>query len=353
MIKLDFSPEIIEQLRYEKRHHPHPYIRKKMEALFLKSQGYSHNDILLIVGIGGRATLARYFREYQEGGLARVRQLNFRKPESPLAPHRDEIEKAIAENPPATIKEARELIDKAIGIRLSLPAVHKFLKKNIGLTRYKTGSIPAAQIDPDHHKKQKDFLEQQVEPHLKEAETGERKVFFVDAAHFVWAPFLGFLWYWFRPFIPAPSGRKRFNVLGAIDAITHQIFTITNHEYINAESVCELLKAIASAEFNVPITLVLDNARYQHAKIVKELAEELGIELLYLPSYSPNLNLIERLWKFIRKQSLNSKYFESYDLFHTAISSCLSDIGAGLHASELKTFLGLKFQLFNNVSLVR
>jgi transposase len=241
MMKLDFSPEIIEQLRYEKRHHPHPYIRKKMEALFLKSQGYSHNDILLIVGIGGRATLARYFREYQEGGLARVRQLNFRKPESPLAPHRDEIEKAIAENPPATIKEARELIDKAIGIRLSLPAVHKFLKKNIGLTRYKTGSIPAAQIDPDHHKKQKDFLEQQVEPHLKEAETGERKVFFVDAAHFVWAPFLGFLWYWFRPFIPAPSGRKRFNVLGAIDAITHQIFTITNHEYINAESVCELL----------------------------------------------------------------------------------------------------------------
>jgi transposase len=132
MMKLDFSPEIIEQLRYEKRHHPHPYIRKKMEALFLKSQGYSHNDILLIVGIGGRATLARYFREYQEGGLARVRQLNFRKPESPLAPHRDEIEKAIAENSPATIKEARELIDKAIGIRLSLPAVHKFLKKTLG-----------------------------------------------------------------------------------------------------------------------------------------------------------------------------------------------------------------------------
>lgn len=352
MLNLEFSPEIVEQLRYEKRHNPHPFIRKKTEALFLKSQGYSHNEILVIVGIGGRATLSRYFKEYLEGGLDRVRQLKFRKPESPLAPHRDAIEKAIADNPPATIKEARALIAKITGITLSTTAIHKFLKKNIGLTRYKTGSIPAAQIEPSHHEKQNDFLEQELKPRLEEAKAGKRNVFFVDAAHFVWAPFLGFLWYWFRPFIPAPSGRKRFNILGAIDAVTHQIITITNHEYINAQSVCDLLKAIASAGLGVPITLVMDNARYQHAKIVKELAEELNIELLYLPSYSPNLNLIERLWKFIRKQSLNSKYYESYELFHTAISSCLSDIGAGIYSDELKTLLSLKFQKLSNVSLV-
>lgn len=132
MMKLDFSPEIVEQLRHEKRYHPHPFVRKKMEALFLKSQGYSHHEICLIVGIGGRATLARYLREYQEGGLDRVRQLNFRKPESPLMPYRDDIEKAIADHPPATLKEARNLIEKTTGIRLSLPAVHKFLKKTSG-----------------------------------------------------------------------------------------------------------------------------------------------------------------------------------------------------------------------------
>lgn len=141
-------------------------------------------------------------------------------------------------------------------------------------------------------------------------------------------------------------------MLGAIDAMTYQIITITNHEYINAQSVCELLRAVASTGFNLPITLVMDNARYQHAKLVKALAEELNIELLYLPSYSPNLNLIERLWKFIRKQCLNSKYYESYDLFHAAIRSCLSEIGAGAHASELKTLLSLKFQMFKKVSFV-
>ncbi|MGZ8215743.1 hypothetical protein [Methylomagnum sp.] len=135
MIKLDFPLEVIEQLRYEKLYHPHPFVRKKMEALFLKSQGYSHNEICIIVGIGGRATLVRYLREYQEGGLDRVRQLKFRKPESPLMPRRDEIEKAIADNPPATLKEARHLIEKTTGIKPSLTAVHKFLKKTeVGLT---------------------------------------------------------------------------------------------------------------------------------------------------------------------------------------------------------------------------
>jgi transposase len=102
-----------------------------MEALLLKSQGYSHNEILVIVGIGGRATLARYFKEYLEGGLDLVRQLKFRKPESPLAPHRDAIEKAIADDPPATVKEARALIARITGITLSMTAVHKFLKKTL------------------------------------------------------------------------------------------------------------------------------------------------------------------------------------------------------------------------------
>ena len=107
---------------------------------------------------------------------------------------------------------------------------------------------------------------------------GRREVFFVDAAHFVWAAFLGYLWFWNRLFVSAPAGRKRFNVLGAINARTHQLITVTNNTYINAESVCELLRAIAEVGFQVPITLVLDNARYQHAKVVKELADSLGIE---------------------------------------------------------------------------
>jgi transposase len=127
----------------------------------------------------------------------------------------------------------------------------------------------------------------------------------VDAAHFVLAPYLGRLWCFTRLFIPAPAGRQRFNVLGALHAITHEVITVTNDRYINAESVCALLHRLAALALAVPITRVLDNARYQKGQLVQALADTLHIELLYLPPYSPNLNRIERLWKFVKKQCLS------------------------------------------------
>ena len=82
--------------------------------------------------------------------------------------------------------------------------------------------------------------------------------------------------------------------------MTHQLVAVTNTTVVNTETMCELLRKIAAAALtDGPITLVLDNARYQHNAAVKALAGHLGITLLFLPSYSPNLNLIERLWKFI------------------------------------------------------
>ncbi len=81
---------------------------------------------------------------------------------------------------------------------------------------------------------QEEFKMDTLEPVLEQAFEGTRKVYFVDASHFVLAPFLGWLWSCCRLFIQAPAGRKRFNVLGALDAITHQLITVTNDSYINA-----------------------------------------------------------------------------------------------------------------------
>jgi len=85
-------------------------------------------------------------------------------------------------------------------------------------------------------------LEEELEPRLEEAKAEKRKVLFVDAAHFVMGAFLGYLWCIARIFIPSSSGRKRYNILGAIDAITHELTTVCNDTYINALSVCELLE---------------------------------------------------------------------------------------------------------------
>ncbi len=180
----------------------------------------------------------------------------------------------------------------------------------------------------------------------------KRKLFFVDAAHFVHGAFLGQLWCFVRMFIPSPSGRKRFNVLGAIDAITHQFISITNETYINAESVCQLLYKIYAENYKVPITLVLDNARYQKCKLVAHLAAALDIELLYLPPYSPHLNLIERLWKWVKKDCLYSKYYETFEQFKHAINKSLLQIQNNETKKELETLLTLNFQTFEKTKIM-
>ena len=108
---------------------------------------------------------------------------------------------------------------------------------------------------------------------------------------------------------------------------------------------------LASLHVNIPLTLVLDNARYQKCAVVQDLAERLHIELLYLPSYSPNLNLIERLWKFVKKQCLYSKYYADYEAFTQAISYCLQHTH-DLHKKELDSLLTLRFQTFEKVQII-
>ena len=169
-------------------------------------------------------------------------------------------------------------------------------------------------------------------------------MYFVDAAHFVLGAFLGYLWSFTRIFVRTPSGRQRFNVLGALNAITKELTMITNDSYITSIQVCELLKKITNTT-TLPITLVLENARYQRCRLVMDLAEKLGIELLFLPPYSPNLNLIERLWKLTKNECLYSKYYNNFKEFSGTIGHFLATMGS-THKKQLDSLLTLKFQLF-------
>ena len=174
---------------------------------------------------------------------------------------------------------------------------------------------------------------------------GTRAVYFVDASHVVLAPFLGFLWSVARIFLRAPCGRQRFNVLGALQAVTHQLLTVTNDTYITAESVCLLLERVAVAAGALPVTVVLDNASYQRCARVAACAARLGVELLFLPPYSPNLNLIERLWGFVKDDCLYNRYYANFPLFKDAIGACLRET-QGRHKAALDTLLTLRFQSF-------
>jgi len=345
-IQLTFTPEIQEALHYERYHHPVPLVQRRMEVLWLKSHGLAHGQIALLAGVSEN-TMRDYFDLYTAGGLEQLKEVNLYRPTSALAAHTTTLEAYFRDQPPATIKEAQHEIETLTGIKRSETQVRTFLKKKLHLRCRKVGMIPA-KADPEQ---QASFLKAELEPRLAEAQAGQRAVFFVDAAHFVLAPFLGFLWSLVRVFIQAPAGRQRFNVLGALNAVTHELITVTNDTYITAESVCELLRKLADLHLSVPITLILDNARYQKCAVVLATAASLHIELCYLPAYSPNLNLIERLWKFVKKQSLYSQYYADFATFKTAITDCLSQTHT-THKEALDSLLTLRFQTFEKAQSV-
>lgn len=188
-------------------------------------------------------------------------------------------------------------------------------------------------------------MKNQLEPHIQRAKKKKEILLFLDASHFVWQLYLGVLWCLKRLFVPAASGRQRINVLGALDPITKELTTIINRTYITSTTVCEMLKKLIEKYRGQPLTIVLGNARYQHCKLVQDTAAALHITLLFLPTYSPNLNLIERLWRFVKKDCLYSKYYETADDFSAAIETSLSQIRT-TKKKQIDSLITFNFQLF-------
>lgn len=183
---------------------------------------------------------------------------------------------------------------------------------------------------------------------MKKAEKGSISLLFLDASHFVMGcDFLGYLYGKVRRFVKTYSGRKRYNVLGAMDFVTKKVLTVANDSYITATEVCSMLQKISEEYTRKEVHVVLDNASYQKCSIVQELAKQLGIHLVYIPPYSPNLNLIERLWKFV-KGELRSKYYNDFGLFQQKINSVINSTTQENKARVAK-LIGEKIQLFDNL----
>jgi len=171
MIKTDITEEHKKIFGYERKNHIHPRVQQKMEVLWLKSNKIPHKKIAEIAGVSEN-TVTEYIRQYKQGGLEKLREIKFNKPVSELTQHISTLEAYFREHPPASAREAMGKIEEITGIKRSETQIRKFLR-SIGLKRRKVGMVPAkADVE-----KQEIFKKQELEPRLKQAVQGKRKIF--------------------------------------------------------------------------------------------------------------------------------------------------------------------------------
>ena len=273
------------------------------------------------------------------------RQCTVKKGRGRKSPIRD-IEDAILEHLETvncfTQAEIQQWIHDEYEINVSRSHLAKFLKEH-GYRKLKGGSIPAkADVIA-----QKEYYQDTFLPLVEKSEGKKHALFFMDASHFVLgSDFIGSVYCKVRRFARTFSGRKRYNVLGALDYATKKVITVTKEKYINADAVCEMFQKLRSEYKGKIIDVILDNARYQKCKRVFDCAKALHINLHYLPSYSPNMNLIERFWRFV-KTELRRTAWDNYKDFCESIDKII-DSSTKENKARVESLIGEKVQLFDN-----
>ena len=178
--------------------------------------------------------------------------------------------------------------------------------------------------------------------------TRRGKVYFLDAAHMLHAaiPTKGWIKRGQMVQLRTNSGRNRLNILGAYSPDDGDLISLEGQESCDAERVAQLLRKLRAANPGKRLLVVLDNAPYNHAAPVTETASALRIMLLYLPPYSPNLNLIERFWKFLKRKVVRNQFYATFAEFRTAVQNVLHNIAA--YRDHLAALMTERFQLFTS-----
>ncbi len=309
----------------------------RLRVVWFKSQECSHNQISKLLGIGINQ-VTKYLRTYLESGLEALSQNNYKGTKPKLSfEQMNELKIELLINIYVSAVQIAIWIEDKYNIYYSISGIQKLLKK-MKFTYKKNRLIPS-KADP---KKQEEFIKWFNKKH---AELGEHdRIYFGDAAHPKHNAEVSTSWSEIgNPhLILSNTGRKRFNILGAYCTQTHEHVFILTEENINQDKMIELLEKIHEKHRDGKIYLILDNASYNRALRVRSCADLFEIMLEYLPSYSPNLNLIERLWKLMRKKFFKNKYRETFDNFKCELR-CFFD-SLGKYQTELKKLLTEKFE---------
>jgi transposase len=342
MKKLKISPDKINELRRAHRLAKDKTHADRIKSVYLLSQGMSAQEIAKVLMID-EDTVRNNRKRYEEGGIASLSNDEYKGSETYLSVDElEELDLFLEGTIHLTVESIVEHVKKHYGIGYSVSGMRQLLHR-LDFVYKKAKSVPS-KANAEEQRKYLEMLSEILE------NKGEKDPhYYLDGVHPQHNTQLAYGWIkkGRDKIINANSGRQRININGALNSETLEVVMRTD-ETINAQSTLELFKTLEEKHLDATnIFITLDNAKYYKNILIGEYLKASKIKLLFLPAYSPNLNLIERVWKFFRKEVLYNKYYEKFGEFRRAVMEFFENISE--HKVKLTTLLTRNFQLLHGV----
>ncbi len=341
-----FNAEAIEQLQRYRDHQSDGRLRQRFIALLMLAQGCTLDLIVLVLGIS-LSSLKRWVETYVQQGIEALNSFQYQSKSCYLnAEQSKELKQWVKENLPGNREVIQAHILKTYGVDYHLSSISKLLKR-LGLKKLRPRLHPGK---PPSLEKQVQFILRYHQ--LREFEQLDPAIvqLFVDGAHLIHQVIPALCWAdpSHPPLLSTNTSRQRLNILGAYHPLTQELVHLTSEANCDANQVILFLDKVALRYAHChSIILHLDNAPYFHATLVQQwLQEHPQVILNPLPAYAPNLNLIERLWRFVKEQLVHNRYYEKYKTFRASTFRLLNHISE--FEAQLKTLINDKFELIGN-----
>lgn len=343
--KLDIeSYRRLRQMQKKANLHPRRY--KKVTVLIMLHQKHSVSVIEAALGLDDN-TIRRYVRGYEKRGLDNYLKDGYipfsgrlsKEDEQALSDHLEEYLYPDAKSICAYVKEQ-------FGVIYTVSGMTKLLHR-LGFVYKKSKAVPSKADESA----QVEFLQETLPGLTAEVEAGNAVIYYADGCHPTHntKTSRGWIRRGQNFEIDCNSGRKRVNINAAINALKPEHLVYDLADSINAQSTRRLCRKLLRKHPKKTIYLICDNARYNRNKMLQNWAADQRIEFIFLPAYSPNLNLIERMWHFMRVKIINSIYYEKYEDFRIGIIQFLSEIKK--FKVELRSLLTLNFRTVEGTSV--
>jgi transposase len=329
------------QIESYKRRHKSMHNQKKadrIKAILMLNSGYSQAEVAEVLLVD-ESTIWRWYNTYNSTGIKGLLQLHYQGGTSKLTEYQiAELDLHLADKVYLTSNEISAYILNEYGIQYTNKGVTSLLHR-MGYSYKKPKHIPGKA----NREAQEAFIIEYEK--LKQEKAPDDQIYFVDGVHPLHnsQPAYGWMKKDCDYTIQSNTGRRRININGALNL--HDLgLVFREDDTIDSDSAINLFTQILVQQKKGKVYLILDNARYYKSRVVAEFVLlNPRLKLIYLPPYSPNLNIIERLWKFLKKNITYNKYYEKFSRFREVLIYFLENIDQ--HQGELRTLLTDNFQI--------